>query len=81
MCDRNMRLCAFEKPERNQLVKIFRGKFTSIIANACFPLGVKLRRLFLKLIGSCKHSVMDIALEAKQVFESFSRIYSDAKYN
>ena len=33
------------------------------------------------LSGSCKQSVMDIAMEAKQVYNTFTTIFSVAKYN
>ena len=81
MCDRNPKLCRCEKEARECLLKIFKSKFNRIIMSSCFPLGKKLRRLYLMLAGSCKQSVMDIAMEAKQVYNTFTAIFSVAKYN
>ena len=80
-CDRNSKLCECEKQMKECLMKIFNSKFNQILITSGFPLGGKLRTLQEKLAGSNESSVMEIAKEAKQVYNSVTTTFSFAKDN
>ena len=95
MCDCCSKMCGCEKQMKECLVEIFSSKFNQILMNSGFSLGGKLRSLNQKLSGERlpevdfnyqqavlgRPSVRDIAMEAEQVYNIFTIIFSVAKFN
>ena len=75
-------MCECEKERKESLAKIFNSKFNQIFMNSGFCIGVKLEGLQEKLTDrNGEHSVVDIASEAREVYNIFTATFSVAKDN